>query len=167
MTATSLSSGEQAQPAAKRAPGNKGKRLPSESYSMAEIEQFLAAFPASKTGVRNRALFALMCFSGLRIQEALDLALDDVHLDGDVPGVRVRCRDGRERMRLLHPKALPFITAWLAVRPEGAVLFCTHPGRAIDASYVRRALGRLKEHVGFTRRLHPQGCRKTWCQWSQ
>ena len=71
---------------------------------MAEIEQFLAAFPASKTGVRNRALFALMCFSGLRIQEALDLALADVHLDGDVPGVRVRCRDGRERMRLLHPK---------------------------------------------------------------
>jgi site-specific recombinase XerD len=61
------------------APPNKGHRYPAEPLSRAEVGTLLRQCSAkAPTGIRNRALIAVMYRGGLRIGEALALRPADV-----------------------------------------------------------------------------------------
>src|SRR5690242_10925552 len=79
-------------------PANYGLRLPGEVYEPAEVLQLLDAIPTSRpNGIRDRALFALLWRTGLRIQEALNLREIDLHEStGYVRVRRSKSRRGRD-----------------------------------------------------------------------
>ena len=60
-------------------PANKGRRLPAELLSGEEVRALLRTCSArAPTGIRNRALIAVLYRGGLRISEALALLPKDV-----------------------------------------------------------------------------------------
>jgi len=118
------------------------------------------------TGVRNRALIAVLWRCGLRISEALGLELRDVDVDAGT--VRVRHGKGdRARTVGLDEQTSALLARWVDRRRKlspgaRAPVFCTLQGGRLDTSYVRRLLPRLAAKAGIDRRVHAHGLRHTY-----
>ncbi|MGH3265933.1 MAG: tyrosine-type recombinase/integrase, partial [Trebonia sp.] len=118
------------------------------------------------SGVRNRALIAVLWRCGLRISEALSLELRDVDLDAGT--VRVRHGKGdRSRTVGLDEQTTALLARWIDRRKKlgpgaRAPIFCTLQGGRLDSSYVRRLLPRLARKAGIDRRVHAHGLRHTY-----
>jgi len=145
----------------------RSRRRPPEVLTEAEaIALIRACSSRAPTGVRNRALIAVLWRSGLRISEALALELRDVDLDAGT--VRVRHGKGdRSRTVGLDEQTTALVARWLDRRRRltpGALapIFCTLAGGRIDSSYVRRLLPRLAARAGIDRRVHAHGLRHTY-----
>ncbi len=142
------------------------RRRPPEVLSEAEAIALLKACSArAPTGVRNRALIAVLWRCGLRISEALSLELRDVDVQAGT--VRVRHgKDDRSRTVGLDEQTTALLARWIDRRKKlgpGArsPIFCTLQGGRIDSSYVRRLLPRLARKAGIDRRVHAHGLRHT------
>jgi integrase len=126
------------------------------------------------TGIRHRALIALLYGSGLRISEALDLRPKDVDLDGLTIVVHGGKGDRRGVSALL-PDAVDAIARWADMRARFGVgarepFFCTvgrgsagshptTPGGRLCREFVARMLNRLARRAGITKRVHAHGFR--------
>jgi len=142
------------------------RRRPPEVLTEAEaIALIKACSTRAPTGVRNRALIAVLWRSGLRISEALSLELRDVDLDAG--SIRVRHGKGdRSRTVGVDEQTAALLARWIDRRRDlspGArsPVFCTLQGGRIDTSYVRRLLPRLAARAGIERRVHAHGLRHT------
>lgn len=149
----------------------KGRTFPVEILSRDEVQALMAACSRrAPTGVRNRALLAVLYRSGLRISEALDLMAKDFDLEGGCLTV-LRGKGGKRRTVGLDAGAAAMIERWFAVRakigrergwsPARRAVFCTLAGRRLDPNYVRELLHRLAEHADIAKRVHPHGFRHT------
>ena len=143
------------------------RRRPPEVLTEAEaIALIRACSTRAPTGVRNRALIAVLWRSGLRISEALSLELRD--LDLEAGSIRVRHGKGdRSRTVGVDEQTSALLARWLDRRrtlSPGArsPIFCTLRGGRIDSSYVRRLLPRLACKAGIERRVHAHGLRHTY-----
>ncbi len=122
----------------------------------AEVQRLLlAASERAPSGVRNRALIALLYCSGLRLAEALGLHPAELDLEASLVRVRAPCA----RTAHVFGAAQPYLEAWLAVRaerglPGPAPLFCTLAGEALEPAYVRAMLARLARRAGLGKRVH-------------
>jgi integrase/recombinase XerD len=76
--------------------------------------------PASRLGVRDRAMLYLGLTGGLRVSELVGLRLDDVRFDGRYLEIRVRGKGRKERALLLWKQVGDAIRAWLAIRGTAA-----------------------------------------------
>lgn len=139
-----------------------------------DLDALLAACGRSLTGVRNRALLALLFFSGVRTAEALALRPVDVKMNTDgTATLNVRCgKGGKQRVVTLAAPGVADLASWLDVRSQRvtaartAPLFCTHasgaqmqPGQALDTGYVRAALARVARRANLGKRIHAHGFR--------
>ena len=143
------------------------RRRPPEVLTEAEVVALIRACSTrAPTGVRNRALIAVLWRSGLRISEALSLELRD--LDLEAGSIRVRHGKGdRSRTVGVDEQTSALLARWLDRRrtlSPGArsPIFCTLRGGRIDSSYVRRLLPRLACKAGIERRVHAHGLRHTY-----
>jgi len=143
------------------------RRRPPEVLNEAEAIALLKACSTrAPTGVRNRALIAVLWRCGLRISEALSLELRDVDLQACT--VRVRHGKGdRSRTVGLDEQTTALLARWLDRRKKigpgaRAPIFCTLQGGRLDSSYVRRLLPRLAAKAGIDRRVHAHGLRHTY-----
>ena len=126
------------------------------------------------TGIRNRALIAVLYGAGLRISEALALKPKDVDLDG--LAVTVQSGKGaRRRVVALLPDAVDAIERWADRRTAYDVgvdrpLFCTlsrgaagphptTPGGRLSREYVARFLKKAARRAGIKKRVHPHAFR--------
>jgi site-specific recombinase XerD len=122
--------------------------------------------PRAPTGIRNRALIAVLWRCGLRVGEALALEQRDIDLDAAT--IRVRHGKGdRSRTVGLDDQTAALIGRWIdrrrALSPGArSPLFCTLRGARIDSSYVRRLLPRLARKAGIDRRCHAHGLRHAY-----
>jgi site-specific recombinase XerD len=134
----------------------------------AEVHALLRACSTRfHSGVRMRALVAVMYGSGLRIAETLALFPRDV----DLAKGTVRVRNGKgDKTRLvgLDPYACALVERWTERRkalgltrnsPLFAVYTVGKVGKPLDARYVREALARLGRKAGISKRVHPHGLR--------
>jgi integrase len=118
------------------------------------------------TGLRNRALLAVLFRSGLRISEALALYPKDL----DPAGRSVRVLHGKgdkARTAPLPPDAADAIDRWLECRKRLRLtgrhaLFCTLKGEPLWDSYVRTLCKRLAAKAGVEKRVHPHGFPHGW-----
>ncbi len=131
------------------------RRRPPEVLSEAEAIALLKACSSrAPSGVRNRALIAVLWRCGLRISEALALELRDVDLEAGT--VRVRHGKGdRSRTVGLDEQTTAMLARWIDRRKKlspgaRAPIFCTLQGGRINSSYVRRLLPRLAHKAGST-----------------
>jgi integrase/recombinase XerC len=93
------------------------KHLP-KFYTVDEMFHFLDTLPGETwMALRNRAIFELIYSTGMRAQEALDLDVADVHLEG--LWALVKGKGGKERVLPFGDKARDAVDAYLKeVRPR-------------------------------------------------
>jgi len=145
-------------------PPNKGRKLPPELLTADEVRALLAACSnTAPTGLRNRALVAVLYRAGLRLDEALSLTPAGVDAEAGVLHVGHR---GTGRVAGIDPGALAIVEEWHRARarlglPDEAPLFCTLGGGPLHPAYVRQLLPRLAAKAGLGKRVHAQGLRHT------
>ncbi|HUW09364.1 MAG TPA: site-specific integrase [Anaerolineae bacterium] len=145
---------------------NKGKTLPPEPLTPSEVARLMRLCNRRcPTGLRNRALIALLWRCGLRISEALSLHPKDV--DAARGTVRVLRGKGRKhRVVGIDPGALEIVAEWVTRRAELGFggrerLFCTLDGRPVQPQYIRNLMRRLGRKAGIEKRVHAHGLRHT------
>jgi site-specific recombinase XerD len=143
------------------------RRRPPEVLTEPEaIALIRACSSRAPTGIRNRALIAVLWRSGLRISEALALELRD--LDLQAGSLRVRHGKGdKSRTVGVDEQTAALLARWLDSRRRlspgaRAPVFCTLAGGRVDPSYVRHLLPRLARKAGIDRRVHAHGLRHTY-----
>ena len=134
-----------------------------EILTRAEAGRLLkAASTAAPTGIRNRAIMAVMYRGGLRVSEALDLKPSDLDpIEGTV-----RILDGKghkSRTVSLDDGALAVVQRWIDRRHAMGIrrgpLFCTLDGGPMSRSYVGQMMKRYADRAGIDKRVHPHGLR--------
>ena len=151
-----------------RPPTNKGRKFPAEPLTTDEVQQLLAAASRrSLTGIRMRALIAVLFGAGLRLQECLDLEPRDI--DTAAQTVRVRQGKGRRARTVgIDAYSCALIDLWMARREALGLgahhrVFATYSagqhGRPLQPRYVRAALARIGARAELTKRIHPHGLR--------
>lgn len=155
-----------------RKPANAGLRFPPEPLTTEEVLTLIAGRSrTSSSGLRDRALIALLWRSGLRIQEALDLQVRDLNFGAATIHVR-HGKNDKARLVVMDPFGWEFIAPWLARRAklpgvltESGYVFCTiarpHCGSPLGSPQVRTMLTRTARAAGIQRRVHPHGFRHT------
>jgi integrase/recombinase XerD len=143
--------------------GRNGSRLDADLLTNEEIELLMRQCSRrAPTGVRNRALIAACWRCGLRIGEALALAVKDLDPDSGTLVVQ-RGKGGKRRVVGVDAGTVALVGRWLELRRKrgiaGGPLFCTLAGRPMDPSYVRHMLPRLARKAGIERRVHAHGLR--------
>lgn len=151
---------------------HKGVRRPIEVLTGDEVRRLLGAYSAkAPTGVRNRALIAVMYRGGLRVSEALSLAVKDVDPDAGVITVLFG-KGGKRRTVALDPFAMGLVSLWIEKRRDVArrrawllngqrPLFCTLDGRPMYPNQLRTSMKLAAQHAGIDKRVHPHGLRHT------
>lgn len=116
-----------------------------------------ASSDRTSTGLRNRALIALLWRVGLRPGEALALATGDINVDEGLLSVA-------DRVAGIDAVAAAEVTAWaerrdeLGLDPKGPFI-STLRGKPLSQAYVRELLPRLAERAGLSTRVHAMGLR--------
>lgn len=118
---------------------------------------------SAPTGARNRSILVLMWRGGLRVQEVLDLRVQDLDLDRRI----VQVLDGKghqSRAVAIDGPACDVVALWLAHRAKldlrrGTRLHCTLKGGPVDQRYVRAMIDRYAERAGLGRHVHPHALR--------
>lgn len=149
-------------------PQTKGMSFPVEVLTADEVQRLLAASGRrSPSGLRNRALIAVLWRAGLRLQEALDLRVRDIDLEAGLINVR-RGKGGTQRVVGIDQTALAVVEQWLECRKgtdasPSQPLFCQitdgRVGEPLSQSYVRQMVKRLGTKAGIEKRVHPHGLR--------
>ncbi len=137
---------------------SRSRRRPAEILTEPEALALIRACSATApSGIRNRALIAVLWRSGLRVGEALALELRDVDLA--LGTLRVRHGKGdRSRTVGLDEQTAALLARWIDRRRQLRTL----RGGRLDASYVRRLLPRLADRAGIEgKRVHAHGLRHT------
>jgi len=132
-----------------------------------EVRALLEACSPRWSGIRNRAMIAVLYRVGLRITEALALHAKD--LDPVAGTVRVLHGKGnRSRTVGMDRGGFEMVDAWLATRAALGIdpdhrgpLLCLRDGQPIESSYVRVLLPRLARKAGIRKRVHAHGLRHT------
>jgi hypothetical protein len=141
-----------------------GSRLDADLLTATEIELLMRQCSRrALTGVRNRALIAVLWRSGLRIGEAQALAVKDFDPDSGTLVVQPG-KGGKRRVVGVDAGTVALVSRWLDVRRERehssrGPLFCSLAGKPVDASYARHLLPRLARKAGIQRRAHAHGLR--------
>ncbi|MCZ6691116.1 MAG: site-specific integrase [Planctomycetota bacterium] len=144
---------------------NRGKKFPAEILSREEIGALMRSCSRrAPTGIRNRALIAVLYRAGLRLSEALSLRPKD--LDRDAGTLRILRGKGRQARTVgMDPAGFAVLERWLDVRSgklgiNGACrTFCTLSGKEVQPSYIRALLPRLGRKAGIEKRVHAHGLR--------
>jgi site-specific recombinase XerD len=154
------------------------RQKPIEIQTEEEVELLMAqASRRGPTGIRNRALIAVIYYGSLRVGEAIALAPRDVDLARGEINVR-RGKGAKQRLAVLSEPGIAPLQLWLATRAElgistRAPLFCTisegrnalakdgkmSAGSALSQPYIWTMLKRLAERAGIEKRVHPHGLR--------
>lgn len=151
-------------------PPNAGRRYPAEVLTPDEIRRLMASLSnRSPTGLRNRAMIAVMWRCGLRIAETLALRPKDIDHDRGVVTV-LHGKGDKRRPVGIDPEALAVIDRWADARAQLGLngrhpLFCctkvTNRGNPIYSAYVRDMLKERAAAAGIEKRVHPHGLRHT------
>ena len=142
----------------------KGTKLPPEPLEREEVHQLLAACSTrAPTGVRNRALVAVLWRGMLRCNEAI--SLKPAAYNPATSTIRILEGKGQKaRTIALNTEAAALLDRWLDTRVRLGLsnhrrLFCTLPGKPIKDAYVRHLLPRLARTAGLGKRVHAHGLR--------
>ncbi len=139
-----------------------GQTYPIEVLSQDEINALVRACGTSRTGLRKRAMIALLYRGALRASEAMALFPKDVDRDGTIRVLRGK--GNKARTIQIDPGAMAIIDQWITARRDmGASayspLLCTLEGRSLHYTSAGRTLLRLAKKAGITKRVHPHGLR--------
>jgi integrase/recombinase XerD len=120
--------------------------------SGSEVQRLFAATRSAK----YRALFSLLYGAGLRLQEALELRVEDI--DSPRMMLRIRCSKGRPREVPMSERVLRALRDyWKQERPGGPLLFPGQrdPARPMTQGAVKFALLAIEKQAGLGKHVNP------------
>lgn len=128
--------------------------------SVEQVEQLLSSIDTSTPlGIRDRALFELIYSSGLRISEASNLLLQNLHMDERI--LWVTGKGNKERLVPFGDEAFRRIETWLnEARPvlvkNRAVpwLFVNYQGKQLSRKGIWKKFQELETLSGVTAKVH-------------
>lgn len=117
--------------------------------------------PASWVRTRDEALLKLYFYTGLRLNEAHLLNLDQVDTERRELH-HVRHKGGHIKDVDLHRLAAEALYRWLIERPASAseALFINQYGDRLSLRGIQKRVTKLGERAGFGQRLHPHALRR-------
>lgn len=152
-------------------PSHKGRHFAPVVLTPTEVRALIDATPAtSASGIRLRALIAVLYGSGIRIGEALALVPADVR-DGQLfvqHGKGTKRKGTKPRTVGLGSQASNLLDVWLERRKALGLngrhpIFATYSsnafGKAMQQRDVRHALQRAATRAGLDTRVHPHAFR--------
>ena len=114
---------------------------------------------------RDTALFTLLYGCGLRIAEALGLAVRDAPLPGSRDGLRVRGKGDKERIVPVLPVVREAVASWLRLHPDpapDAPLFLGVRGKRLDPAVAQRTLRLYRRLAGLPEHATPHALRHSF-----
>lgn len=136
-----------------------GRRKPPTYLTPLERDRLLAAVPAAS---RDRAIIALFCYGGLRLNELVMLDRADVDFVERTVLIRFAKR-GKWRKVRLTSIAAEAIAAYLAGRRDAEpALFLSERRRRIAGRSVAAMLDRYTDPLNFGKRVTPHCLRHTF-----
>ena len=126
------------------------------AFTEAQMEQ-LAAMASQGVPWADTAL--MLCYTGFRITEFLELTPASYHADGDYLQGGKKTEAGRGRVIPVHPKIKPYLMAWL---DRGGETIITRDGEPTNAGWYRGfAFPPLMQALGVPEAT-PHWCRHTF-----
>lgn len=114
------------------------------------------------TGLRNFCLLSLFLNLGLRVNEAINLKVNDIDWLSGKLTVR-EGKGGRDRILWLSSADLEHLSSWRQVRPPlSNYLFCTLSGGRLSDRYVREMVKRYARRAGIEKDVHPHTLRHSF-----
>ena len=143
------------------------KTRPIEILSRAEVSALMKTCTRCPSGMRDKALIALLFGAGLRLGEALALLPRDMDMDAGTINVR-HGKGDRQRVVGIDDGNLALVQQWMARRKalgarRSAPVICQiskgRVGLPVSQPAVRQMLARRGARAGIDKRLHPHGLR--------
>jgi integrase/recombinase XerD len=148
------------------------KTLPG-TLSLNEVERLLAApVGRTRTVLRDRALLELLYATGLRVSEAADLRLEDVHREEGY--LRARGKGNRVRVVPFGGKAARALDTYMEqarplflqrkdhVRADPGAVFLTYRGKAFSRKGIWKLIRQYARHVGIEKPVSPHTLRHSF-----
>lgn len=103
----------------------------------------------------------MLCYTGFRVSEFLELTRFSYHAEGDYLQGGKKTAAGRNRIVPVHPKIKPYLLAWLA--KGGDRIICKEDGTALRDNLYREKFRALMIQIGAVEPLPtPHWCRHTF-----
>lgn len=134
-----------------------------------EAKALLAACSSTTTGIRDKAVFAMLYRGGTRISATLKIRPSDIDWDRRLVTIHSD-KGGNGRTITLDDGALDIIRTWAERRKSLGInghcpLFCATNkqarGRHLDSSHFRHKIQKLRTKAGIEKRCHCHGLRHT------
>lgn len=126
-----------------------------------QVSRLLQEFDNSFNGKRNRAMILVFIDSGLRLGEALNLELDDAHLEHQVLTIGGKTGERIVRFGTATAKALlKYLLVRSKVKGASDKLWLTSQGQPLTAYGVEMVFRRLSARTGVA--VHPHLLRHTF-----
>ena len=109
-------------------------------------------------GLRDRALFELIYSCGLRISEAVELALEKVYLDQQI--IRVLGKGSKERLVPLGEESVHWLSRYLVegrpllLKSPVPYVFLNHHGRQLSRKGMWKRFKEISERAGVRAKVH-------------
>lgn len=146
-------------------------RLP-KALTINQVSALLAAAHASDdpVSIRDAALIEILYATGARISEAIELAMDDIDLDAELPVVRLFGKGRKERLVPIGSYAREALGAYLvrsrpilASRGGGAVtVFLNKRGAPLSRQSAWEAIGLYAKAAGIEEHVSPHTLRHSF-----
>ena len=107
-----------------------------------------------KSGIRNRAILAVLCYAGLRVSELLNLKISDIK-NKDY-SIRVNNAKKKSSRMVYVPEYLfHYIEKWKEIRPSSRYLFCSRYGKKLLPDYIQKMVKRYSKKIDPHKDIHP------------
>jgi integrase/recombinase XerD len=110
--------------------------------------------PRYKSGIRNKAILAVLCYAGLRVSEVLNLKISDIKEKENL--IRVNESKKKSSRVVYVPSYLfHYVNKWLGIKPKSKYLFCSRLGKKLLSNYIQKMVKRYSEKVDSSKDIHP------------
>lgn len=108
-----------------------------------------------KSGIRNRAILAVLSYAGLRVGELLNLKVSDIEKKDN--SIKVdNAKKQSSRMVYVPSYLFFYIDEWKKVRPKNAkYLFCSRYGKKLLNDYIQKMVKRYAKKIDSNKDIHP------------
>lgn len=106
------------------------------------------------SGIRNRAILAILCYAGLRVGELINLKPYDIKEKDNA--IRVNNAKWKSSRLVYVPSYLfHYINKWSEVKPESKYLFCSRYGKRLLPDYIQKMVKRYAAKIAPDKNIHP------------
>lgn len=134
--------------------GKGGDKLPSFMHHE-EVEKFIEAIDifnfSDKVASRNRLLIKIILYTGIRVHEALNIAMKDIIKDDDVFVIQVRGKGNKPRIVMIKETIIKNdLHTWIDIKNcMQDLLFCNQNGQILSQPYVYKIVENILLSVGI------------------